>query len=115
MRGFIAMVAIFMVLFLGMGSAWGVKSGNEIYKLLTSKGLCSHYTVEGYILGAIDATLSLQRVYHLPVQWTIPSGVTKGNIFDTIKQYLEKHPEERNESAYVLVNRALAKAFPPKK
>ena len=68
MTRLIATVAIFMILSVGMGSAWGVKSGNEIHELLTSKGVFSHYTVEGYILGVMDATHSLKRVWHLPAE-----------------------------------------------
>jgi hypothetical protein len=54
-------------------------------------------------------------VWHLPVKWTITPGVTKGQIYEAVKQYLEEHPEEKNQTAHFLVNKALGRAFPPKK
>ena len=115
LKAIAATVAILVVLFAGTASAWEAESGNELYELLTAKSPYSRFVGEGYILGVIDTTLSLNRVWHLPVQWTLPPKVTKRQIFDAVKQYLAKHPEERNQTAYVLVNKALRKAFPPKK
>ena len=115
MKGAIATVTIFMVLFVGTGSAWGVTSGNELYELLTSESLYSQYTGGSYILGVMDTTDSINKVWHLPLLWTIPSGFTKGQIYEAVKLYLEKHPEERNDTAYGLVSKALGNTFPPKK
>ena len=42
MRGAIAMLTIFMILLVGMGSAWGVTSGNELYELLTPFSVSFH-------------------------------------------------------------------------
>ena len=85
------------------------------YELLASKSPYSRFVGEGYTLGVIDTTHSLNRLWHLPVQWTLPAKVTKRQIFDAVKHYLVKHPEERNQTAYVLVNKALRRAFPPEK
>ena len=115
MRGAIAMLTIFMILLVGMGSAWGLTSGNKLYELLTSESLYSQYTGDSYILGVMDTTDSINKVWHLPVRWTIPPGVTKGQIYEAVKQYLEKHPEKRNDTAYGSVINALGEAFPPKK
>jgi hypothetical protein len=104
-----------VVLFGGLASASETESGIELYELLASKSPYSRFVGEGYILGVLDTTHSLNRVWHLSVQWTLPPKVTKRQIFDAVKQYLAKHPEERNQTAYVLVNKALRKAFPPKK
>ena len=108
-------VTIFVVLCAGTASAWEAESGDELYELLASKSPYSRFVGEGYILGVIDTTFSINRVWHLPVQWTLTPKVTKRQIFEAITQYLAKHPEKRNESAYVLVNKALGGAFPPKK
>jgi hypothetical protein len=108
-------VTILVVLLAGTASAWEAESGNELYELLASKSPYSRFVGEGYILGVMDTTHSLNRVWHLPVQWTIPPKVTKSQIFEAVTQYLIKHPEERNQTAYVLVNKALGRAFPPKK
>jgi hypothetical protein len=111
----VATVTILVVLLAGTALAWEAESGNELYDLLASKSPYSRFVGEGYILGVIDTTLSLNRVWHLPVQWTIPPKVTKSQIFEAVTQYLVKHPEERNQTAYVLVNKALGRAFPPNK
>lgn len=110
-----ATVTILVVLSAGAASAWEPETGNEFYALLASKSPYSRFVGEGYILGVIDTTHSLNRVWHLPVQWTIPPNATKRQIFDAVTKYLEEHPEERDKTAYVLVIIALGNAFPPKK
>ena len=109
-----ATVSILVVLFAGTAPAWEAESSNELYELLTSKSPYSRFVAEGYILGVIDTTHTLNRVWHLPLQWTIPPKATKRQVFDAVTKYLEEHPEDRNETAYVLVNKALGKAFPPR-
>ena len=111
----VATVTILVVLSAGAASAWEPETGNEFYALLASKSPYSRFVGEGYILGVIDTTHSLNRVWHLPVQWTIPPNATKRQIFDAVTKYLEEHPEERDKTAYVLVIIALGNAFPPKK
>ena len=111
----VATVTILVVLFAGMTSASEAESGNVLYELLASKSPYSRFVGQGYILGVIDTNHSLNRVWHLPVKWTITPEVKKGQIYEAVKQYLEEHPEERNQTAYVLINKALARAFPPKK
>jgi len=110
-----AMVTILVVLFAGKVFAWEAESGNELYELLASKSPYSRFVAEGYILGVIDTTHSVNRVWHLPVKWTIPAKATKRQVFDAVTNYLKENPEDRNETAYVLVNKALSKAFPPQK
>ena len=115
LKAIVATVTILVVLFAGTASAWEAESGDELYNLLASRSPYSRFVGEGYILGVIDTTLSINRVWHLPVQWTLPPKVTKRQIFDAVKQYLAKHLEDRNQNAYFLVNKALGRAFPPKK
>jgi len=102
-----ATVTILVVLFAGKVSAWEAESGNELYELLVSKSPYSRFVAEGYILGVIDTTHTLNRVWHLPVQWTIPAKATKRQVFEAVKKYLDQHPEERDKTAYLLVNIAL--------
>jgi hypothetical protein len=114
----VATLTILVVLYGGMASASSAseaESGNELYELLASKSSYSQFVGQGYILGVMDATHSLNRVWHLPLRWTIPPEVTNREIFKTVKKYLEQHSEERDKSAYVLVNMALGNAFPTKK
>ena len=115
LKAIVATVTILVVLFAGTASAWEAESGDELYDLLASKSPYSRFVGEGYILGVIDTTHSINRVWHLPVKWTITPEVTKGQIYEAVKQYLEEHPEERNQTAYSLVDKALGGAFPPKK
>jgi hypothetical protein len=111
----VAMLTFLVVLHGGMASASEAESGNELYELLASKSPYSRFVGQGYILGVMDATHSLNRVWRLPVRWTIPPEVTTGEIFKAVEKYLEQRPEERDKTAYVLVNMALGNAFPPKK
>ena len=111
----VATLTFLVALYGGMASASEAESGNELYELLASKSPYSRFVGQGYILGVMDATHSLNRVWRLPVRWTIPPAITKGEIFKAVKKYLEQHPEARDETAYVLVNMALGSAFPPKK
>ena len=115
LRATAAMVTILVVLFAGKVSAWEGESGNELYELLVSKSPYSRFVAEGYILGVIDTTHTLNRIWRLPVQWTIPEKATKRQVFDAVTKYLKENPEERSETAYLLVNKALGKAFPPQK
>jgi hypothetical protein len=110
-----ATVIILVVIFTGKVSAWEAESGNELYDLLSSKSPYSRFVAEGYILGVIDTTHNVNRVWHLPLQWTIPPKVTKTQVFEAVKKYLDQHPEERDKTAYTLVNIALGNAFPPEK
>ena len=111
----VATVTILVVLFVGMASGSKPESGNELYELLASKSPYSRFVGQSYILGVIDTKHSLNRVWQLPVKRTITPGVTKGQIYEAVKQYLEEHPEEKNQTAHFLVNKALGRAFPPKK
>lgn len=110
-----ATVTIFVVLFAGTAFSWEVESGSELYGLLASKSPYTRFVGEGYILGVIDTTHSINKVWHLPEQWTLPTTVTKRQIFDAVKQYLEEHPENRDQTAHFLINKALGRAFPLKK
>jgi hypothetical protein len=110
-----AMATILVVLLAGTAFAWEAESGNELYELLTSNSSYSRFVAEGYILGVIDTTHTLNRVWRLPLQWTIPPKATKRQVFEAVSKYLKEHPEDRKETAYALVNKALGKAFPPQK
>jgi hypothetical protein len=63
--------------------------------------LVREYTA--YVLGVADATVD---------QYDVPEGVTVGQIFEIVADYLNDHPEEWCDSAAELVQRALRKAFP---
>jgi hypothetical protein len=96
-----AMATILVALLAGTASAWEAESGNELYELLTSNSPYSRFVAEGYILGVIDTTHTLNRVWRLPLQWTIPPKATKRQVFEAVSKYLKEHPEDRKETAYV--------------
>ena len=109
----VATVTFLMILYGGIASASEAESGNELYQLLASKSPYSRFVGQSYILGLMDATHSLNRLWRLPVRWTIPPEVTNGEIFKAVRIYLEQHPNERDKTAYVLIHTALGSAFPP--
>ena len=57
----------------------------------------------GYIIGAADANAS---------SICTPSRVTKGQVFDIVKKYLNDNPAQLHKDADVLVLNALQQAFP---
>ena len=62
LKAIVATATILVVLFAGTASAWEEESGDELYDLLASKSPYSRFVGEGYILGVIDTTLSINRV-----------------------------------------------------
>jgi hypothetical protein len=108
-------LTILVALYVGLAFASERERGNELYQLLASESPHSRFVGQSYILGVMDATHSLNRVWRLPLRWTIPPEVSNGEIFKAVKKYLEQHPNERDKTAYVLINTALGSAFPPKK
>ena len=111
----VATLTMLVLLRAGMASASEAESGHQLYELLASESAYSRFVGQGYILGVIDTTRTLNKVWRLPLQWSLPPEITNGQIYDAVKQYLGKHPEERDLTAYVSVNKALGEAFPPKK
>ena len=57
----------------------------------------------GYVTGVADAVFN------------IPTGATVGQLLDIVGRYLESHPEQRHESGFVVVVRALGNVFPLRK
>jgi hypothetical protein len=111
----VATLTIVVVLLAGIAFASEAESGRELYELLASTSPYSRFVGQAYILGVIDTTHSLNKIWHLTVQWTLPPKVTHRQIFDAVRQHLANHPEDRNQTAYVSVNKALGRAFPPEK
>jgi hypothetical protein len=111
----VATVTILLLVIAETASASEARNGNELYELLDSKSPYSRLVAQGYILGIIDTTRSLNRVWRLPARWTISPEITNGQIFEAVRKYLQQHPEERDKSAYISVNMALGSAFPSEK
>lgn len=60
---------------------------------------------QGYVTGAIDTLMLVNKI-------CIPKTTTSKQVISFVGTYLEKHPEELNLPAEVLVYWALAEHFP---
>jgi hypothetical protein len=89
-------------------SGMKVLSGQQGYET----GMCY-----AYVVGVLD-TLSVE-IIKTPVAaglptMCLPSGLNANNATEIVANYVDKHPERRQESAYWLVRRALGAAYPCK-
>ncbi len=80
----------------------GFYDGNKLYETCSAKsgrdiGLCV-----GYITGVAD-TLEDAKCF--------TAGVDSHQVYDAVKQYLERHPAERHNRASSLVKEAIQQAF----
>lgn len=58
----------------------------------------------GYVKGAVDSANG--------GAFCVPSGILVGQITDVVFRYLDTHPEQRHQSAHLLVITALKEKFP---
>lgn len=91
------------MLYCGMAHA-EFKDGNKLYEQINSGKDSDWFVVIGYIMGVADAG---QGTVSCP-----PSTVTAGQLFDMVKQQLEKFPAGRHFSGDVIVNYTLSKTWP---
>ena len=105
-------------------SAYALNSGND---MMTAFGACDRsltaYSVQdeavcihlnGYIDGASDVAIAICAA-EKSCEFHVPSEVTRGQIYDVVRKYLLDHPEDRQESAWGLVETAIAQAWPKPK
>jgi hypothetical protein len=69
-------------------------------------GLCL-----GYLKGAAEMSRLREKLPQLPPV-CVPDAVTVGQLRNIVVRYLEEHPEELHYSSIVVLNNALAEAFP---
>jgi hypothetical protein len=77
---------------------------------LPSFSFCLGYT-NGFRHGAVFASVGLGAKPSLEIS----EKVELAQLRDVVLKYLDEHPEDRHLHAAVLVQSALAKAFPPQK
>jgi hypothetical protein len=100
-----------------------VRTGNDLYNLYKSskkiklqnnfdmKDVMKASMYSGFVSGVAGVML-INGVNHQNPSICIGSNTTIEQYEDTLGIYLENHPEERNESALLIINRAFPVAFP---
>ena len=87
-------------------------NGDELYSYLTSDEELQRTGARGYIAGIVDMHVVMVSSYSAPRLFCRPSGLTREQTRDFVKDYLEKHPESRQIFAAEAVTRALGAAYP---
>ena len=80
------------------------QDGNKLYENMRSNNGYLQGAAMGYVIGVTDA---LHGITHCT-----PAGVTAGQIYDMVKQYLEENPSFRHFTGDFLINRVLNRAWP---
>jgi hypothetical protein len=88
-------------------------TGNDLWSKCTSKdGVFDRAICDGYVAAISEAMGPPNGVYDFRA--CFPERSTRGQLVDVVKQYLDRHPEQRHLPAVTLVANALATAFPCK-
>ena len=78
---------------------------------IVGKGAWAESYCSRYIIGIIEAKSSDGR-RPWAARVCTPKGTTKGQLVDSMKAWLARHPEQRHLSAESLVATALSEAWP---
>lgn len=94
-------------------TVFAVVNGNELYSRCgtLSSGTAAPFC-QGYVLGIIDYVNLIRSVNSKEHSYCAPDNVTLIQSVDIVRQYLEKHPENRNKPATMIVLSSLNAAFP---
>lgn len=103
-------------------------SGNELFSFCSKDDPYSRGKCLSYIDGVLDGSTNILDYFydHLSESdavirklirnskgfFCFPENVTKGQTIDVVKQYLEKHPQERHQNASDLLLISLKEAWP---
>ena len=93
-------------------------SGNQLFTDCNGERPDEEAGCSGYIMGAMDTIISLQRGKLLDDRFQnvcLPEGVTAGQLVSIVKKYLTENPAERHFAASRIVVIGIRKAFPCKK
>ena len=93
--------------------ASGFVDGTALYNFMTSEKQSEREQALGYVLGVADVSGGDGATKHA-FCFDFPAGVSGGQVYNTIKRYLEEHPESRRQPASGLAQAALVEAFPCK-
>jgi len=113
-----ARVVLFTILFMPQALfAQTFMGGNELYNALVdyertpSTNVVIASTGFGYVVGVADAGNNVRHPL-TGFHFCIPLGVTKGQIVDVARLYLERNPKVRHLTAHSILGAAFAEAFP---
>ena len=90
-------------------------SGNELYEECSATGVdksAKHVACMAYVTGVLDTLGLAQTAGRDGANVCLPGGVTRRQMGDVVKLYLERNPQERHRDAASLAAQALAQAFP---
>jgi hypothetical protein len=91
----------------GSAHAGSGMTGNELLQECTAKG----YDSQGYCLGIVFGFVTGNTI-EASSSICIPEHVNRGQTRDVVVRYLQQHPEKRHLQIEMLLNDALAEAFP---
>ena len=105
--------ALAILLVIGFSSAAHAQTGNEfLAQCDDSKGAVEGMKCLSYVDGITDGfDIAILIDNGVQKQWTIPQGVTLGQLRDIIVGYVKAHPESRHLSMTLLAWNALNNAF----
>ena len=106
-------ITAFLVAMTACGLAQaGFDSGNRLFEDCAAENYFNRGYCGGYIVGIVDTIEALQARGKLPATaLCVPDGVTKGQLADVVRKYLEENPQRRHADAGRLVPEALNAAF----
>lgn len=80
------------------------KDGNGLLSELKDQNAQQRIHGLGYVMGVADA--------HYGATHCAPGNVNGGQLFDMVKDFLEKYPDIRNQSADRIISKLLEKTWP---
>ena len=106
----VALVAT-VVFFPNQGTGQTFLSGNQLHENCSSTSLADKQECIGYVIGVLDALGSLPKpMFCIPLE-----VVSRQQVSDVVRRWLENHPEKRHYAANSLVFHAISQAFPCRK
>ncbi len=109
-RWLMATVAVLVLAGEARGDGW--TTGNVLHEWCSGETVWHQRMCAGFVSGIADSMVNA------PVwEWStcfppFPNTVTRGQLTDIVKRWLEQHPENRHLGAAGLVTAALSEAFP---
>ncbi len=86
-------------------------TGAVLYQDCVSVDPVDRLSCINMVLGVHDGFSVLQR-HNLECYYLIPSGVTSKRVVDTVVEYAKAHPDQRSNSAALVIISALRESFP---
>jgi len=108
MKGFLRNYVISLLFLISANALAAFENGNSIYEKLTSDNPMMRINAMGYIMGVVDATKSEPNKN---IAYCLPSEITKRQINDIVKLFLEMYPEYRSWAGSDVVSISLAAKF----